>query len=212
LSNFQINDTPERIYSEYIKKMKSRITKKINIEIMKRNLKNHPDLPANFSLESLRDQNPFRVPDGYFDELPHRINARIEANPINTKSRRMHPGVFAAAASVVVLLGLALVMRTSIFTSNSTSSEMQLAAITDTHIVSHLGTKIMTGEIDESTLMEAVVNADSDASTTASTSKTTVQTESTRILPSVSDAEIIEYLVQNQTPSNTASDISQQND
>jgi len=172
---------------------------------MKRNLKNHPDLPSDFSLESLRNQNPFRVPDGYFDELPHIINQRIEANPIITKSRHIHPGVFAAAASVVVLLGLALVMRTN------TSSEIQLASIPDTHIVNHLDTAILNGEIDEPILMDVVANASAQEESSASTSNTKVQSEPTGILPTVSDEAIIEYLVLNQSPSNTANDIAQKN-
>ena len=174
---------------------------------MKRNLKNHPDLPADFSLESLRNQNPFRVPDGYFDELPHLINQRIEAKPIITKSRRLHPGVFAAAASVIILLGLTLVMRTSIFTN---SSEMQLASITDTHIVNHLDSAITNGEIDEPILMDAVVNASvQDSKTSSTSSNTQAKDEATEILSTVSDEAIIEYLVLNQSPSNTTNDISQ---
>jgi len=172
---------------------------------MKRNLKNHPDLPADFSLESLRDQNPFRVPDGYFDALPQIIINRIEANPVKIKSRRMHPGVFAAAASVVLMLGLALVMRTSIFNENSAG--MQLSSISDTHIVNHLDKAISNGELDEPILLDVV--ADISAKEATSTSITQVQNEATGILPTVSDEAIIDYLVLNQSPSATANDIAQ---
>ena len=172
---------------------------------MKRNLKNHPDLPADFSLESLRDQNPFRVPDGYFDALPQIIINRIEANPVKIKSRRMHPGVFAAAASVVLMLGLALVMRTSIFNENSAG--MQLSSISDTHIVNHLDKAISNGELDEPILLDVV--ADISAKEATSTSITQVQNETTGILPTVSDEAIIDYLVLNQSPSATANDIAQ---
>ena len=174
---------------------------------MKRNLKNHPDLPSDFSLESLRDQNPFRVPDGYFDALPQIIINRIEANPVKIKSRRMHPGVFAAAASVVLLLGLALVMRTSIFNENST--EMQLSSIPDTHIVSHLDSAITNGELDEPILMDIVAEVSTKEANSASASNTQVQSEATGILPTVSDEAIIDYLVLNQSPTNTANDIAQ---
>jgi hypothetical protein len=174
---------------------------------MKRNLKNHPDLPSDFSLESLRDQNPFRVPDGYFDTLPQIIINRIEAKPVKIKSRRMHPGVFAAAASVVLLLGLALVMRTSIFNDNST--EMQLSSIPATHIVSHLDSAITNGELDEPILMDVVADVDAKEANSASASNTEVQSEATGILPTVSDEAIIEYLVLNQSPTTTANDIAQ---
>jgi len=174
---------------------------------MKRNLKNHPDLPSDFSLESLRDQNPFRVPDGYFDALPQIIINRIEANPVKIKSRRMHPGVFAAAASVVLMLGLAFLMRSSIFNENST--EMQLSSIPDTHIVNHLDSAITKGELDEPILMDVVADVNAKEATSASTSNTQVQSEAVSILPTVSDEEIIEYLVLNQSPSNTANDIAQ---
>ena len=175
---------------------------------MKRNLKNHTDLPDDFSLESLRDQNPFRVPDGYFDELPHRIIDRIESNPIIRKSRRIHPGVFAAAASVVVLLGLTLVMRTSIF---NTFSGVQFSSIPDTHIVKHLDSAIINGEIDEPILMDAVVNASAAEPTSNANSASTkqLQNESTGILPTVSDEEIIEYLVQNSTSTSSTIDMMQ---
>src|ERR1035437_7018898 len=174
---------------------------------MKRNLKNHPDLPSDFSIESLKDQNPFRVPDGYFDALPQIIINRIEANPVKIKSRRMHPGVFAAAASVVLLLGLALVMRTSIFNENST--EMQLSSIPDTHIVSHLDSAITNGELDEPILMDVVAGVSTKEANSASASNIQVQSEATGILPTVSDEAIIDYLVLNQSPTNTANDITQ---
>ena len=173
---------------------------------MKSNNKTHPVLPKDFSLESLRDQSPFRVPDGYFDELPQIITQRIETNPYKARSRRLHPGVFAAAASVVLLLGLALVMRTSIFND---STEIQLSAIPETHIASHLDSAITTGELDEPILMEAVVKADNQETTTASTTDNRMQSEDTGILPTVSDDAIIEYLVLNQSPSATANDIAQ---
>ena len=175
---------------------------------MKRNLKNHPDLPKDFSLESLRGQNPFRVPDGYFDELPQIIKNRIEAKPvIKSKSRRIHPGIFAAAASVVLLLGLALVMRSTIY--NDSSSETQFAAISDTHIVSHLDSAITNGELDEPILMDVVADVNTKEANSASASNTQVQSEATGILPTVSDEAIIEYLVLNQSPTNTANDIAQ---
>jgi hypothetical protein len=177
---------------------------------MKRNLKNHPDLPKDFSLESLRDQNPFGVPDGYFDELPQIIKNRIEANPvIINKSRRIHPGVFAAAASVVLLLGFALMFRAMLF--NDSSTEIQLAAISDTHIVSHLDSVIANGELDEPILMDVVaeVTAKEESAATTSNSTTSVKSVETGILPTVSDEAIIEYLVLNQSPSNTTNDIAQ---
>jgi len=174
---------------------------------MKRNLKNHPDLPADFSMESLRDQNPFRVPDGYFDALPQIIINRIEANPVKIKSRRMHPGVFAAAASVVLLLGLAIVMRTSIF--NEISTEMQLSSIPDTHIVNHLDSAITNGELDEPILLDVVADVNAKEAKSVSASNTQVQSEDTGILPTVSDEAIIDYLVLNQSPSATANDIAQ---
>jgi hypothetical protein len=174
---------------------------------MKRNLKNHPDLPSDFSLESLKDQNPFRVPDGYFDTLPQIIINRIEANPVKIKSRHMHPGVFAAAASVVLMLGLALVMRTSIF--NEDSIEMQLSSIPDTHIVNHLDSAITNGELDEPILLDVVADVNSKEATSASASNTQVKSEATGILPTVSDEAIIDYLVLTQSPTNTANDIAQ---
>ncbi len=178
---------------------------------MKTNHKNHLDLPSDFSLESLRDQNPFRVPDGYFDELPQRISARIEANPIRTKTRRLHPGVLAAAASVILLLGLTVVMRTSIFNTSSTESISNfsatgLSSIPDTRIVNHLDKAINSGEIDESALMDVVATATAQ-NATANTTTVEVQNESTGILPNVSDEDIINYLIQNQTPSNSTNDI-----
>ena len=174
---------------------------------MKRNLKNHPDLPSDFSLESLRNQNPFRVPDGYFDALPQIIINRIEAKPVIKKSRRLHPGVFAAAASVVLLLGLALVMRTSIFNDNTT--ELQMSSIPETNIVNHFDNAITNGEIDEPILMDEVIKASTQEASTTSASGNQTQSEATGILPTVSDEAIIEYLVLNQSPSNTANDIAQ---
>ena len=178
---------------------------------MKTNHKNHPDLPAGFSLESLRDQNPFRVPDGYFDELPQRISARIEANPIRTKTRRLHPGVFAAAASVVLLLGLVVLMPSSINNRTTeainTYSTTELSSIPDSHIVKHLDNAISNGEIDESTLMDVVATSTAQQSTTTITSDNQIENESTGILPTVSDEDIINYLVQSESPISTTNEV-----
>lgn len=174
---------------------------------MKRNHKNHLDLSHDFSLESLRDQNSFRVPDGYFDELPLLIKERVEENSYIRRSRRIHPGVFAAAASVVVLLGLTLVMRTSIF--NAPSEELQFSTIPESHIVNHLDSAIINGELEEPILVDAVIKAGATEPTSKVNTTKQAQNESTGMLSTVSDEEIIEYLIQNNTATNSTTDLIQ---
>ena len=174
---------------------------------MERNHLNNSDKSSDFSLEGLKKENPFRVPDGYFDELPLRINERIDVNPVITKYRRIHPGVFAAAASVVVLLGLVMFLRTNGIKTEF-NTEVSYASVSDTHIVNHLEKAILNGELEESELMDAVIDNPSGASVATQTAKAkTVVAKKKDILKSVSDEDIIDYLVQQNTPTATSNEV-----
>lgn len=169
---------------------------------MERNQLKPSDESSNFSLEGLKKENPFRVPDGYFDELPIRINERIDVNPVIKKYRRIHPGVFAAAASVVVLLGLVMFLRTNGIKTEF-NTEASYASVSDSHIiVNHLESAILNGELDESELIDAVSGSKpvkSSVSKPIEKSKA-VPTKKVDVLKTVSDDEIINYLVQQPAP------------
>jgi hypothetical protein len=163
---------------------------------MERNHLNISDKSSNFSLEGLKKENPFRVPDGYFDELPLRINERIEVNPVIKKYHRFHPGIFAAAASVVVLLGLVMFLRTNGIKTEF-NTEASYASVSDTHIVNHLEKAILTGELDETELMDAVAgNSSKTIVSQPETKAKVINTKKKDVLKAVSDDEIIDYLEQ----------------
>jgi hypothetical protein len=176
---------------------------------MERNHLNTSDQSSNFSLEGLKKENPFRVPDGYFDELPLRINERIDVNPVIKRYRRIHPGIFAAAASVVVLLGLVMFLRTNGIKTEF-NTEASYASVSDTHIVNHLEKAILNGELDETELLDAVVDKPSKTSVSqpaAVTKEKVVVAKKVDILKTVSDDEIIDYLVQHNSPTTSTSEI-----
>ncbi|NWJ51216.1 MAG: hypothetical protein HXX14_10150 [Bacteroidetes bacterium] len=175
---------------------------------MERNHLNSSDKSSGFSLEGLKKENPFRVPEGYFDELPLRINERIDVNPVIKKYRRIHPGIFAAAASVVVLLGLVMFLRTNGIKTEF-NTEASYASVADTHIVTHLEKAILNGELDETELMDAVIDNPSKTSVSQPviTKSKVVSPRKADVLKTLSDEEIIEYLVQQDTPSTTSSEV-----
>ncbi len=174
---------------------------------MERNQLNNSDKSSNFSLEGMKKENPFRVPDGYFDELPLRINERIDVNPVIKKYRRIHPGIFAAAASVVVLLGLVMFLRTNGIKTEF-NTETSYAPVSDTHIVNHLEKAILNGELDETELMDAVIDNPSAAAVTQPAVKTKGESpKKADVLKAVSDDEIIDYLVQQDPPTASSSDV-----
>jgi len=182
---------------------------------MERNHLNSSDIPLNSSLKDLKKENPFRVPDGYFDELPLRINERIEANPVIKKYRRIHPGVFAAAASVVILLGLVMFLRTNGIKTEFNTEATTYASVSDTHVVDHLEKAILNGELAESDLVDAVVGKSSKTSVSQPTEKSKVAgSEKKDILKNVSDEVIIEYLIQQENPtvSSTVSSVLSSNE
>lgn len=155
----------------------------------------------------MKKENPFRVPDGYFDELPLRINERIDVNPVIKKYRRIHPGIFAAAASVVILLGLVMFLRTNGIKTEF-NTEASYASTSDSRIVNHLEKAIVNGELDESELMDAVIDNPSKTGTIQPVTKTKVIVSKKKdVLKTVSDEEIIDYLIQQNSPSTTSNDV-----
>ena len=58
-------------------------------------------------LAGIRDENPFAVPEGYFDELPELINKRIERQKALRKKiliRSLYPAGLAAAMIAAILM------------------------------------------------------------------------------------------------------------
>jgi hypothetical protein len=174
---------------------------------MERNHLNTSDKSPLSFLEGMKKENPFRVPDGYFDELPLRINERIDVNPVIKKYRRIHPGIFAAAASVVILLGLVMFLRTNGIKTEF-NTEASYASTSDSRIVNHLEKAIVNGELDESELMDAVIDNPSKTGTIQPVTKTKVIVSKKKdVLKTVSDEEIIDYLIQQNSPSTTSNDV-----
>ena len=91
-------------------------------------------------LDDIKDKrHPFKVPDGYFDELEQSIlNATVDAEDGTRASavfRLSQPWVWAAAASVVLVIAVALILGRS-----GEGSDDLLAGITDDEIMVYLAT------------------------------------------------------------------------
>lgn len=94
------------------------------------------------NLENIPKKNIFDVPDGYFDKLPSKIQARIGAeNPkAETKS------YFRYALQYALLVVLVVVAAIFIFKPKSTSVEDMLASVSTEQLVAYLD------EVDVNTL------------------------------------------------------------
>lgn len=104
-----------------------------------------------FNLDDLKKENPFQVPENYFDSLGAKITNRIEAS---SRTERKHSFDFIPGRSVIVFAGgvaaVALIayLGFSIFFTNipqAKTSNADIANITEYSLVS---------ELDEATLVE----------------------------------------------------------
>lgn len=56
------------------------------------------------------NKNPFRVPEGYFENFNERLAARLPQQEQKAKTIRLMPRVWRYAAAVVVILGVSLAL------------------------------------------------------------------------------------------------------
>ncbi|MCQ2245787.1 MAG: hypothetical protein MJZ69_03235 [Bacteroidaceae bacterium] len=71
--------------------------------------------------DKLRNNNPFKVPEGYFDELPSKVMMMIDAQVKAKKRTIILRRWFSAAAVLVAILGIGVF---SALYLNNSSSEM----------------------------------------------------------------------------------------
>lgn len=55
-------------------------------------------------------RNPFRVPEGYFEDFNERLAARLPQKEQKAKTIRLMPRVWRYAAAIVVILGVSLAL------------------------------------------------------------------------------------------------------
>lgn len=85
------------------------------------------------SLENIEKKLDLKVPDGYFDKLPDRIQARIEAEK-TSKQVFWQPAVrYAIAASVLLLITFSVITNMS-----KPSAESLLAEVSDEAVLAYL--------------------------------------------------------------------------
>jgi hypothetical protein len=105
-------------------------------------------------LDEIPKKNIFEVPDGYFDRLPMKIQARLEA-PTQTQSVQVWSLAFRyALPSVVTVFALIYFLR-----PKSYEPEELLAGIASEHLIAYLSDS----DINESELLEAANFNDADA-------------------------------------------------
>ena len=110
-----------RVPTGYFDRLPDRITAKI----------------AEQELKSIVPHPGFVAPEGYFDKLPSRIIERATyraATPVR-KLDRPKWALYAAAASIVLMLGLAGVLRLA---TNTPETESPLASVSDQQILDYL--------------------------------------------------------------------------
>lgn len=117
-----------------------------------------------FTLDNLKKQNPFQVPENYFDSLGARISGKIEAQTHKEKeaafgSLKAKPALlFAgglASIAIIAYLGISLFFSGS---GNTKLTASDIATLTEYSIAS---------ELDEATLLETFSSEVSSAPDTS---------------------------------------------
>lgn len=99
-----------------------------------------------YTLDDIDKKQGFEVPEGYFEDLPMKIQKRIEEEKKETKPFRLPSWSLAMAASIVVIVSLVF-----IFNNNTVSAEDMLAEIAEEDLVAYIGQL----EMDEYDLADA---------------------------------------------------------
>lgn len=89
-------------------------------------------------IEDISKENPFKVPEGYFEKMQSEIIAKVESEklivPIPTPSFQWKKRVIAAAASLALFYGLYF----SQFYQNTKDDDIKIANITDQQMIQYL--------------------------------------------------------------------------
>ena len=80
--------------------------------------------------ERLAKRNPFRVPEGYFESFADRVMEQLPPRQQKAKRTLLRPWMYAAACLVVAVFCVAVYFSRI----DTTSSEMQQVAVTDTYM------------------------------------------------------------------------------
>lgn len=112
-------------------------------------------------LDDIPGKQPFEVPDGYFEQLPGRIQARIQGAP---SARAMAFGYSLRYAAAVVVLGIvAAVWLWRPSTGDSQSPEAILASVGTSDLVAYLNE----GDITTDELLDGLQLDNEDATAIA---------------------------------------------
>ena len=117
-------------------------------------------------LDNIKRENVHKVPDGYFDELPNRIQARIKAG-----SAQKSPVVYhmqpvwglTAAAAVLFIIGF-LIFPTSpeVLSADELLSEVDSEALIDYLYSENISTEDILASVDEAYLLDDFSDSDLD--------------------------------------------------
>ena len=95
------------------------------------------------NLENIPKNHPFKVPDGYFDELPMSIQSRVaEKSPVEARSRYFRLALRYALPAVVLLTVAFYVFRPA----PGHNAEELLASVETEQLVAYLATTDITVE------------------------------------------------------------------
>lgn len=102
-------------------------------------------------------ESPFQVPDHYFDELPGRINSRIEQDKTHRRLICMRPAVqkaLLAAAGLALLIGLAIALLYERNDDHVFFGQINGISMMD------IETTLLPGDIDEYTLVSFILETE----------------------------------------------------
>lgn len=103
-----------------------------------------------YKLDDIDKKEGFKVPEGYFEDLPMRIQQRVDQEKSVAKSRRLPSWSLAVAASVVLIIGISWIINLQ-----QVSAEDLLADISQEDLVAYVSQL----EMDEYDLANAFPDA-----------------------------------------------------
>lgn len=109
------------------------------------------------NLDDIPKKNPYDVPDGYFDDLPGRIQSRIQGRERRHVLSLSHVARYAAAAAVLVLVAYVWVWRNN-GNFQSQSPEAMLASMETADLIAYLND----GEFTTDELLDGIELSEDD--------------------------------------------------
>lgn len=97
------------------------------------NVESSKEQPMKYRLDDIDKKNKFEVPEGYFEDLPMKIQQRIEQEKKSPQTIQLPVWSMALAASILLILSFVF-----IFNENEQSAEELLAEISQEELIAYV--------------------------------------------------------------------------